>query len=135
MQAQALAAGSTHDATGDTPAIASIGGKGSGFSLGDTLFYLSAVPSSDHSIEELETAVQEQLNRLQTELPTADELERVRAQILSGEIYQQASISRQANQIGRMEAIGRTTMPADSRRACAAPASEKRASRKLASDG
>ena len=37
VQAQALAAGSTHDAAGDTPAIAPGGGKGasSGFSLGD----------------------------------------------------------------------------------------------------
>ena len=48
------------------------------------------------------------LARLQTEQPTPDELERVRAQILSGEIYQQDSISSQANQIGRMEAIGRS---------------------------
>ncbi|NPU95226.1 MAG: insulinase family protein [Gammaproteobacteria bacterium] len=87
---------------------ASAGAGYSGFSLGDTLFYLSAVPSNGHSVGDLEAAIEEQLNRLQTEQPTPDELERVRAQILSGEIYQQDSISSQANQIGRMEAIGRS---------------------------
>ncbi len=92
---------------------ASAGAGYSGFALGDTLFYISAIPSNGHSMEELEAALQEQLNRLQTELPTADELQRVRAQILSAEVYQQDSISSQANQIGKMESIGRSWQEAD----------------------
>jgi zinc protease len=92
---------------------ASAGAGYSGFSLGDTLFYLSAIPSAGHSIADLESAIGEQLMKLQTDPPTADELERVRAQILSGETFQLDSISSQANQIGRMEAIGRNWQEAD----------------------
>jgi zinc protease len=92
---------------------ASAGAGYGGFSLGDTLFYLSGIPHNGHSLEDLELAFNEQLARLQTELASADELERVRAQIISGIVYQQDSISSQANQIGRMEAIGRSWQEAD----------------------
>ena len=95
-------------------AVAASAGAGyGGFSLGDTLFYLSGVPSSNFSIEQLEDAFGEQIERLQTELAQPDELERVKAQIISGLVYQQDSISSQANQIGRMEAIGRSWKEAE----------------------
>ena len=84
-----------------------------GFSLGDTLFYLSGVPAEGHTIAQLETAFEEQIDRLQTELAEPEELERVKAQIISGPVYQQDSISSQANQIGRMESIGRSWKEAD----------------------
>ena len=84
-----------------------------GFSLGDTLFYLSGVPAEGHTIAQLETAFEEQIDRLQTELAEPEELERVKAQIISGLVYQQDSISSQANQIGRMESIGRSWKEAD----------------------
>lgn len=92
---------------------ASAGAGYGGFSLGDTLFYLSGIPSNGHTLADLEQAFSDQLTRLQTELPSADELERVRAQIISGIVFQQDSISSQANQIGRMEAIGRSWQEAD----------------------
>lgn len=92
---------------------ASAGAGYGGFSLGDTLFYFSGVPSEGYSIEQLEDAFELQIERLQTELADQDELERVKAQIISGIIYQQDSISSQANQIGRMEAIGRSWQEAD----------------------
>jgi zinc protease len=92
---------------------ASAGAGYGGFSQGDTLFYLSGVPANEYSIEQLEQAFEEQIKRLQTELANADELERVKAQIISGIVYQQDSISSQANQIGRMEAIGRSWQEAD----------------------
>lgn len=85
-----------------------------GFSLGDTLFYLSGVPAEGYTIAQLEAAFEEQIKRLQTELAQTEELERVKAQIISGLVYQQDSISSQANQIGRMEAIGRSWREADS---------------------
>jgi len=92
---------------------ASAGAGYGGFSLGDTLFYFSGVPASDASIDELEQAFYQQIQRLQTELADPEELERVKAQIISGIVYQQDSISSQANQIGRMEAIGRSWEEAD----------------------
>ena len=92
---------------------ASAGAGYGGFSLGDTLFYFSGVPAEGYSIEQLEAAFNEQIEKLQTELADPTELERVKAQIISGIIYQQDSISSQANQIGRMEAIGRSWQEAD----------------------
>ncbi len=94
--------------------IATSAGAGyGGFSLGDTLFYLSGIPAASRSIDELEQAFQDQISRLQTELAQPEELERVKAQIISSIVYQQDSISSQANQIGRMEAIGRSWQEAD----------------------
>ncbi|MEE2730325.1 MAG: pitrilysin family protein [Pseudomonadota bacterium] len=92
---------------------ASAGAGYGGFSLGDTLFYFSGVPAEGYSIEQLELAFNDQIETLQTELADPEELERVKAQIISGIIYQQDSISSQANQIGRMEAIGRSWQEAD----------------------
>ncbi len=94
--------------------IASGAGAGyGGFSLGDTLFYFTGVPAKRHSLEALESAFDEQIARLQSDLASQEELDRVKAQIISGLVYQQDSISSQANQIGRMEAIGRSWQEAD----------------------
>ncbi|MBV1920498.1 MAG: insulinase family protein [Pseudomonadales bacterium] len=87
---------------------ASAGASYGGFSRGDTLFYFSAVPNQNHTVEEVESALMGQIERLKIELAKPDELARVQAQVISGIIYQQDSISSQANQIGRMESIGRS---------------------------
>lgn len=87
---------------------ASAGAGYGGFSLGDTLFYLSAVPANGHTMAELEQALTAQITRLQNEVPSEEEMQRVQAQVISDIVYQQDSISSQANQIGRMEAIGRS---------------------------
>lgn len=87
---------------------ASAGAGYGGFSLGDTLFYLSATPANGSSLETLENALLEQIARLQKEPPDKDEMQRVKAQVISDIVYQQDSISSQANQIGRMESIGRS---------------------------
>ncbi|PIE41804.1 MAG: peptidase M16 [Gammaproteobacteria bacterium] len=84
-----------------------------GFSLGDTLFYLSAVPAQGHSLSDVEAALQQQVKKLQLSPPSTEEMERVKAQVISGIVYQQDSISSQANQIGRMEAIGRSWQEMD----------------------
>lgn len=97
----------------DQGIAASAGAGYGGFSLGDTLFYFSGVPAEGHSVDRLEQAFEAQIQRLQTELADPEELERVKAQIISGIVYQQDSISSQANQIGRMEAIGRSWREAD----------------------
>ena len=79
-----------------------------GFSLGDTLFYLTGTPANGHTLQELESALLEQVERLQKEVPGKAEMQRVKAQVISDIVYQQDSISSQANQIGRMESIGRS---------------------------
>lgn len=79
-----------------------------GFALGDTLFTLSGIPSAEHSLAELETALLAEIERLQTDLADPAELARVRAQVVSSVVYQQDSIASQAVQMGRLESIGRS---------------------------
>ena len=84
-------------------------GAGAGyspFSRGDTLFTISGVPTQNASIEALEAAIIEQLEILKNTLASEIEIARVKAQVISGLVYQQDSIASQANQIGRFESIG-----------------------------
>ena len=85
---------------------AGVGAGYSPFSRGDTLLTISGVPHQNHTIDALESAIFEQLDILKKTLATTDELEPLKAQVISSLIYQQDSISSQANQIGRFESIG-----------------------------
>ncbi|CBL45532.1 Predicted Zn-dependent peptidase [gamma proteobacterium HdN1] len=86
---------------------ASIGTSYNGYSLGDDLFSITGIPSQGISHQALEQAIQTEIDRLQNTLPTEDEMQRVRAQIVSGLIYKQDSISGQAYEIGALVSIGR----------------------------
>ena len=73
--------------------------------LGDMLV-ISGTPSKDVSIEELETAIRAEIDRFKTELVTAEELERVKAQVVAAKVYEKDSIFYQAMQIGTLETVG-----------------------------
>jgi zinc protease len=88
-----------------------------GYSLGDDLFTLTGVPSQGQTVQALEAAFDAQIEKLQTTLPSADEMQRVKAQIISGLVYQQDSISSQANQIGALVSIGRDWREGDNQMA------------------
>ncbi|WP_193075930.1 M16 family metallopeptidase [Pseudomonas sp. FME51] len=79
-----------------------------GFTRGDTLFLLTGIPnqSRDVSLEQLEQALWEQIDELKQNPPSAEELNRVQAQMTAELVYAQDSISHQANQIGMLESIG-----------------------------
>ena len=79
-----------------------------GFTRGDTLFILSGKPHAGFTTEDVEKAFNKQISKLQTELAKPEELERIKAQVISGIIYQQDSLSSQAYQIGHLESIGRS---------------------------
>jgi zinc protease len=70
------------------------------------LFLMDGIPAADHSMAELERALQREVERLQKTLVEPDELQRVKAQVLAGEVYRRDSVSSQANQIGMVETIG-----------------------------
>ena len=72
----------------------------------DTLFTLSAVPSADTSIEHLEQALLEQIERLQTELVDPTELERVQAQVIASDVFQRDSLRGQAFELGMLQIAG-----------------------------
>lgn len=79
-----------------------------GFTRGDTLFLLTGIPnqSRDVSLEQLEQALWQQIDELKQNPPSAEELNRVQAQMTAELVYAQDSISHQANQIGMLESIG-----------------------------
>lgn len=73
---------------------------------GDSLFQVHAVPASGRSLDELKKAVREVVEALREKPPTEDELARVKAQVVAELIYQQDSLSGQAQLIGALAATG-----------------------------
>ena len=71
-----------------------------------TLFTLSAVPAKGKSIDEVETALRAQIQRLREAPVTAQELQRVKTQILTNRVYERDSVFYQAMQIGKLETVG-----------------------------
>ena len=71
-----------------------------------TLFTLSAVPNDGVSTNALERALREQISAIQTTLPTQKELDRVKAQVVAANVYQQDSSFYQAMEIGQLETVG-----------------------------
>jgi zinc protease len=70
------------------------------------LFSIEATPSASHTVGELEQALRAQLAKLRDERVTEDELKRVKAQVVAGDVYTRDSVFYQAMQLGRYAAVG-----------------------------
>jgi zinc protease len=70
------------------------------------LFTLEGTPVQGKSVAELETALLNEVRRLREEPITAEELQRVKAQVSASHVYQLDSIMYQAMQIGTAETVG-----------------------------
>lgn len=70
------------------------------------LFTLEGTPVQGKSVAELETALLDEVRRLREEPITAEELQRVKAQVSASHVYQLDSIMYQAMQIGTAETVG-----------------------------
>ena len=70
------------------------------------MFFLSAVPRVGKTIEELEQALRNEIEKIIKMGVTEEELVRVKAQVIAGHVYQRDSIFSQAMQIGRFESTG-----------------------------
>ncbi|MBK1693140.1 peptidase M16 [Chromatium weissei] len=70
------------------------------------LFALDAVPSTGHSIAEVEQAIRAQIARVQTEPVSAEELTRVRTQVIAAKVFQQDTLFYQAMELGMLATIG-----------------------------
>ncbi len=73
---------------------------------GPGMFFLSGTPSPGKTVEELEQAIRTEIRKLIEEKVTEEELNRVKAQVVAGQVFQLDSIFAQAMQIGRLESIG-----------------------------
>ncbi|MGR9108161.1 MAG: M16 family metallopeptidase [Gammaproteobacteria bacterium] len=72
----------------------------------DALFLFDATPAQGYSLDQVEKALKEEITELQTNKVAPDELERVKAQVLAGKIFEQDSIFYQGMQIGTLETVG-----------------------------
>jgi len=73
---------------------------------GPGMFFLSGTPSEGRSVAELEVALRNEIERLISSGVTEKELRRVRAQVVSGHVFQLDSMFYQAMQIGQLESVG-----------------------------
>ncbi|MBU1236713.1 MAG: insulinase family protein [Gammaproteobacteria bacterium] len=90
-----------------TQKIAQSAGAGyDGVVRGESLFVLDGQPAEGHTVAELEAALKAELKRIADEGVTADELERVKTQVVAAEVYKRDSMMAQAMEIGRFEASG-----------------------------
>jgi len=82
---------------------------GAGYSLyaaQDSLFLFDGTPRSGTSIDQLQAAIEAQIDQLKDELVSAAELQRVKAQVVANETYQLDSVQRQAYVLGSLETVG-----------------------------
>ncbi len=73
---------------------------------GPGLFMVSGVPSAGKSAADLEQAIRRELAKIVNDGITNDELKRVKAQVVSSQVFQRDSIYYQASQIGSLEIGG-----------------------------
>nr|WP_220812437.1 pitrilysin family protein [Pseudomonas paralcaligenes] len=78
------------------------------FKRGDSLFLLSATPNvqKGKTLAQVEAGLWAQLDALKQTPPSAEELARVRAQVIAGLVYERDSITSQASTIGSLETVG-----------------------------
>lgn len=76
------------------------------YNRGDSLFSISAVPATGVSLEDMQKAIQAEIDLLKTELVQPAELERISAKFISNMIYAQDDISGQAKTMGNLEVNG-----------------------------
>jgi zinc protease len=72
----------------------------------DALLTIQGTPARGESVETLEGALREQIERLREELVSTEELERIKAQVVAANVYEQDSIQFQGMQLGTLETVG-----------------------------
>jgi len=76
------------------------------FSRLTDLFTFSGIPTNAHTVPELEKALREQIQQLQTTLVDKAELERVKTQLRASQVYELDSVFYQGMKIGLLETVG-----------------------------
>jgi zinc protease len=77
-----------------------------GIARGPGMFVIEAVPSQGKTVEEVEHAIRDQIAMIISNGVTDDELSRVKAQVISSNVYQRDSMFYQALLTGQMEISG-----------------------------
>ncbi len=72
----------------------------------DKLFTFSGTPAQGKTIDELEAAIRKEIEDIKTNPVTEDELQRVKAQVISSDVYEKDSVFYQAMILGMLETVG-----------------------------
>jgi zinc protease len=72
----------------------------------EALFLFDGTPAGEYSVDELQQALLQQIQRLQDKLVEPDELQRVKSKVVADAIYELDSTFYQAMKIGQLEATG-----------------------------
>ena len=97
----------------DAKVALSAGASYSGVNRGEALFFLDGTPSPGGSVAALEAALKEEIRKIADEGVSEQELKRVKAQVVAGQVFQLDSMFNQARLIGSLEIAG---LPYDSAR-------------------
>jgi zinc protease len=73
---------------------------------GEALFTVAGTPAEGRTAADLEAALRAEIARIAHEGVSAEELERVRTQLIAAQVYKRDSMMAQAMEIGRLEASG-----------------------------
>jgi zinc protease len=73
---------------------------------GPGMFLISATPSVGRSVTEVEQALRREISRIVSDGVSDEELKRVKAQVVAGQVFQRDSMFFQAMQIGALETAG-----------------------------
>ncbi len=73
---------------------------------GESLFIVGGQPGEGRTVIDLEAALRGEIKRIQDEGVTAEELARVKIQLVAAQVYKRDSMMAQAMEIGMMEAAG-----------------------------
>ncbi len=76
------------------------------YSRYQTQFIVYGAPSQDHSIQDLEKGLLNQLDQLKTQLVSPQELQRIKNQIIAQKTFEKDSIFGQAMELGLLETTG-----------------------------
>ena len=69
-------------------------------------FLIDATPSQGQTVDTVEAAIRDEIARLQSELVSEAELQRVKAQVIAQAVYERDSVFYQAMQLGQLETVG-----------------------------
>ena len=73
---------------------------------GEAMFYLNGQPAEGKSVAELEAALRGELERIRSQGVTAEDLARIKVQMIAAQVYKRDSLMAQAMEIGGTEAVG-----------------------------
>jgi zinc protease len=73
---------------------------------GPTLFLLDGTPADGKTVQDLEAALRQEIRKVAENGVSEEELARVKAQVIAGEVFQRDSMFYQAMQIGSLETAG-----------------------------